>query len=533
MTVSSTENRIQYTGNGSTTVFSFPYKFFDDSDLVVTLTNTAVTPNVDTVQTITTNYTVSGGSGAVGSVTMLIAPISTERLTIERILPLTQETEYTDNVSTPADNYEEDFDRLAMIAQQNQDKLNRALTYPSSDSTALSAVLPGSAERANGYFAFDANGEPTIISSVADAPVSSFWQGVVNLSDIYTSRLALGNQANNINFCLNPRFQFQLAALPAAPADNDYIFPGWRILMESANAVVPSFVNGTTLSLTDADGQPLFVNERVRLTVGATNNAKFGLFYVIENNSWDLMRNMIASLQAIAIRNSSGGINDLRMAVLYWTGAGNATTGDPISSWGAAGTNPTLAANWAYANTPTALVPATTAQRFKVENITIPSTGTNGAIFIWSDDKSTTTTTDWIEISNVFLERGSKCTEFSMPPIAAQVVNNQRFYEFVAGNAKAIGQGMCVSTTVARIEVPMKATKLAVPTIAISNATHFSIKDSTGANVACTALAVNSAESTEDILVLQATVASGLTAGNATRLVTSNASATLEILSRL
>lgn len=534
MTVSTEENRIQYTGNGSTIVFSFPYKFFDDSDLVVTLTNTAVTPNVDTVQTITTDYTVSGGSGAVGSVTMLIAPISTERLTIERILPLTQATEYTDNVSTPADNYEEDFDRLAMIAQQNQDKLNRALTYPSSDSTALSAVLPGSAERANGYFAFDANGEPTIISSVADAPVSSFWQGVVNLSDIYTSRLALGNQANALNLCPNPRYLHTLASTPAAPADNDYILPGIRILMESSNAAVPTVNAASTISNTDPDGQPLFISERLRLTVGATNNAKFGIFIPIESNVTDMLRNMDAALQCAMVRNASGGINDMRMAVICWTGAGDSVTADPISSWGAAGTNPTLAANWTYANTPTALVPTATAQRFKIEGqVTIPSTATNVALFIWCDDKTTTSTTDWIEVANILFERGNICSEFSFPPLSVMESEVQRFYQYVAGNTKAIGVGQCITTSTARIVVPLKTTMRAVPTLSISSAAHFSVTQADGTLVACTGLSLNSA-STPDVAVLDITVAATpLVAGNATRLVTSSASAILEILARL
>ncbi len=534
MTVSTTANRIIYTGNGVTTAFSFPYYFFANTDLVVTLTNTSVTPNVDTPQVLNTDFTVTGaGVQSGGTITMTNAPTSGYYLTIERVVPYTQQEAFTDNVATPADTFEEGYDRAAMMAQQLQDGIDRAITFPSSDPLGLSAVLPNATDRANKVFAFDSSGAPTIVSSITDTPVSTYWETLLNLTSLYTSRLALGNQANNINFCLNPRFQFQLAALPAAPADNDHIFSGWRVLMEGANAVVPTFVNGSSLALTDPDGQPLFANDRTRLTVGATNNLKFGILHVIENNTWELMRNMVASLQCVAVRNGGGGINDLRMAVLVWSGAGNATTGDPISSWGAAGTNPTLAANWSYANTPAAMIPSATAQRYKVENITIPSTGTNGAILIWSDDKTTTSTTDYIEISNVFLERGQVCTEFSMPPVATQTINNQRFYEFVAGDAKAIGQGMCVSTTVARIEVPMKATKLAVPTIAISNAAHFSIKGSTGSNIACTALAVNSAESTEDTLVLQATVAAGLTAGDATRLVTSNASATFEILARL
>jgi hypothetical protein len=54
MTVSSSQSRISYTGNGATTAFSFPYEFDAGSDLKVYKNST--------LQTITTHYTVSGGS---------------------------------------------------------------------------------------------------------------------------------------------------------------------------------------------------------------------------------------------------------------------------------------------------------------------------------------------------------------------------------------------------------------------------------------------------------------------------------------
>ena len=57
MTVSSDLNRISYTGNGTTTVFPVNYYFLEDSHLQVILITAA---GVETIQTLTTNYTVTG-----------------------------------------------------------------------------------------------------------------------------------------------------------------------------------------------------------------------------------------------------------------------------------------------------------------------------------------------------------------------------------------------------------------------------------------------------------------------------------------
>ena len=67
MTISTTESRKSYTGNGSTVAFSFPYKFLADCDLKVYVDNV--------LKTLTTDYTVSGaGSDSGGTVTFVTAP---------------------------------------------------------------------------------------------------------------------------------------------------------------------------------------------------------------------------------------------------------------------------------------------------------------------------------------------------------------------------------------------------------------------------------------------------------------------------
>ena len=62
MTVSSTTTRNSYSGDGSTTVFAYGFKIFDDDDITVIVRTNAT--GAESVQTKTTDYTVSGVGGA-------------------------------------------------------------------------------------------------------------------------------------------------------------------------------------------------------------------------------------------------------------------------------------------------------------------------------------------------------------------------------------------------------------------------------------------------------------------------------------
>jgi hypothetical protein len=140
MTVSSDLNRISYTGNGTTTVFPVNYYFLEDSHLQVVLITAA---GVETIQTLTTNYTVTGaGNEAGGSVTMLVAPPTGTTLVIQRDVPATQETDYLANDPFPAESHERALDKLTMLVQQNERELDRALKIPLASVPTTSTELP-------------------------------------------------------------------------------------------------------------------------------------------------------------------------------------------------------------------------------------------------------------------------------------------------------------------------------------------------------------------------------------------------------
>jgi asparagine N-glycosylation enzyme membrane subunit Stt3 len=67
MTVSSTTVKDSYSGNDSTTEFTYTFKIFADTDLQVIIRSSTGT---ETVKTLTTHYTVAGaGDASGGSIT--------------------------------------------------------------------------------------------------------------------------------------------------------------------------------------------------------------------------------------------------------------------------------------------------------------------------------------------------------------------------------------------------------------------------------------------------------------------------------
>ena len=141
MTISSTVNRVSYSGNGSTTAFSFGYLFFSNADLKVILVVDST--GVETTKTITTHYTITGaGDASGGTVTMGTAPASGETLVIIREVNLTQGLDLVENDAFPSDLVEQELDRATMMAQQLNTELARSVKLSDGDTSGADPTLP-------------------------------------------------------------------------------------------------------------------------------------------------------------------------------------------------------------------------------------------------------------------------------------------------------------------------------------------------------------------------------------------------------
>ena len=119
MTVSTTYSPLTYSGNGSTTAFPITWPFFSGS-LVATLITSA---GVETVKSLTSHYTVSGGTAsnglpATGTLTMLTAPASGETLRITRATSKTQSSTWAENDPFPQKTIEAALDKLTLQTQE-------------------------------------------------------------------------------------------------------------------------------------------------------------------------------------------------------------------------------------------------------------------------------------------------------------------------------------------------------------------------------------------------------------------------------
>lgn len=158
MTVSTTTTKDSYSGNGSTTVFAYTFKIFDDDDITVILRTTA-TGN-ETVQTKTTDYSVSGvGDANGGNITFVTAPPATETVVLLRSTAQTQLTDYTPNDPFPAEAHEDALDKLTFITQDIQEELSRSLKVSQTNSIATATFTATPAARANKVLSFDSNGD--------------------------------------------------------------------------------------------------------------------------------------------------------------------------------------------------------------------------------------------------------------------------------------------------------------------------------------------------------------------------------------
>lgn len=165
MTVSTTNTRNSYSGNGSTTVFAYTFKIFDDDDITVIVRTDST--GVETTKTKTTHYTVSGvGSASGGNITFGSAPASGETVVLLRTTARTQLTDYTPNDPFPAATHEDALDKLTLIAQELQEEVGRSLKLSQTNTIATAQFTVGATARANKILGFDTNGDLAIFQEI-------------------------------------------------------------------------------------------------------------------------------------------------------------------------------------------------------------------------------------------------------------------------------------------------------------------------------------------------------------------------------
>ena len=153
--------RVQYVANGATTVFTFPFPVIDAADLKVWFAD-GEAPS---------SYTVSGLSqSAGGQIQFAAPPPDGTRITLLRDMPVRRLTDFQDAGEFRASAINEELDRLAMMVQQVELKVDRAMALAPT-TTPESVELP--APISDGYLRWNAAATALIADQAVPSAVTT------------------------------------------------------------------------------------------------------------------------------------------------------------------------------------------------------------------------------------------------------------------------------------------------------------------------------------------------------------------------
>jgi hypothetical protein len=245
-------------------------------------------------------------------------------------------------------------------------------------------------------------------------------QNVVTTGDVQSASINGGPLAGMRNAIINGNFAIaQRGTSFAAAANNDdsYNLDRWYVLSDG-NDIVDITQNTATV--------PTNGKYAIALDV-ETVNSKFGIAQIIEaDNCIGLIGDQV-TLSFKAKVSATTKLDNVKAAVVAWSGTADTVTSDIISAWGAEGTNPTLIADATYENTPANLSVTTSYATYSLTaNIDTASTK-NIIVFIWSD-VTDTTAGDFLYVTDVQLEPGPVATPFERRPIGTELALCQRYF---------------------------------------------------------------------------------------------------------
>lgn len=178
-----------YTGNGSTTAFTYNFRLLDQTHIKVTVDGVT--------KTLSTHYTVSGvGNSTGGTVTFLVAPADATKVVLLRNGPLAQPTNYVANSAYSASTVMANLDRLTALAQQLQEQITRA--YKMAEGYGLTA-LPNECSGTEKMIGFDATGAISCSTDLnAAAASANQWDQIT--APTGNASLAMGNNRSTFTW---------------------------------------------------------------------------------------------------------------------------------------------------------------------------------------------------------------------------------------------------------------------------------------------------------------------------------------------
>ena len=166
------------------TTFTVPFEFFDDEDLNVYVD--------EVLKTLTTDYTVTGGSGTTGSVSISVTGgTGGSTVVITRSISLERTTDFPPTGPFQVNSLNTELDRIVAISADLQDIANRGLRLSDSDATST-LILANKDARKGTVLAFnETTGDVEVGPSISDTQsVANSSADIALLADIQDGTVA-------------------------------------------------------------------------------------------------------------------------------------------------------------------------------------------------------------------------------------------------------------------------------------------------------------------------------------------------------
>ena len=232
--------------------------------------------------------------------------------------------------------------------------------------------------------------------------------------------------------------------------DDSYTLDRWYILSDT-NDVIDVTQDTTTVPTNGQFAIALDVE---------TVNKKFGIATIIENKDVIGLVGNTVTFSFKAKVSATTKLDNVKAAIVAWSGTADTVTSDIVSAWNVEGTNPTLIANATYENSPVNLNLTTSYATYSISAAVDTASAKNIILFIWSD-VTDTTLGDFLYIAESKLELGSTATAFVYAggTVEGELAACQRYYiryksEDGSTNNPTFNLGQMVSTTTFRFVLP-------------------------------------------------------------------------------
>ena len=224
MTISTTTIKNSYSGDGSTTAFTYTFKITDEDHIEVL---TRASDGTEVVKTITTDYTVSGvGNAGGGTVTFVTAPASGLTVILRRDTPQTQGLDLIENDPLPANSLEDAYDKLTAITQELQEESDRSIKLSRTNTMTSTEFTVGASDRANKILAFDGNGEISVTQELGTFVGNWTTATTFNARDIVKD-----TTNNNIYICNTTH-----TSSGSLPISSNTDVAKWDLIVDAASA---------------------------------------------------------------------------------------------------------------------------------------------------------------------------------------------------------------------------------------------------------------------------------------------------------